>query len=136
LLNNIGWTLHDAGRFDEALDQFERGLAFRRAQPASPGNDNATRIAKWAVARAKRSLGRIDEALAEQEALLAEHAVAGSNDAYVHEELGELLLLLNRADEARPHFAKAHELLSKDEWFAKNEGERLERMRRMGEGGE
>ena len=53
-------------------------------------------------------------------------------DGFVFEELGECLLALNRPEEARTSFARAYELLSKDEWFAKEEGERLGRMKRIG----
>jgi len=39
------------------------------------------------------------------------------------------LLLLNRAEEARPYFAKAHEVLLQDEWLRDKEPERLARLR-------
>jgi tetratricopeptide (TPR) repeat protein len=84
------------------------------------------------VARCLRSLGRIDEALAIQRALLTEFEAEGSADGYVFEELGECLLALRRRDEARPFFARAHEELSK---HAERDGlaaERLERLRALG----
>ena len=78
-----------------------------------------------------RALGRIDEALAAQRALLADHEAAGSEDGFVHEELAECLTARQQADEARPHFARAHELLSADTWFVANEGDRLARLVEM-----
>jgi tetratricopeptide (TPR) repeat protein len=86
LQNNIGWTLHEAGRYDEALARFELALAERqrRAQPEE------TRFAKWCVARALRSLGRRDEALAIQRALKAEVDALGRVDDDVLAELREL----------------------------------------------
>lgn len=86
LHNNIGWSLHDAGRYGEALAEFELALneRERRAQV------NEIRIAKWAVARCLRSLGRRDEALAIQRALKAEWAAEGNEDKYVLEELHHL----------------------------------------------
>lgn len=108
LRNNIGWWLHDRGRYDEALSMFEQVLHDRRAQDAR----GPLLIARWAVARCLRSLGRIDEALREQQQLLIEHQRDGSGDGYVHEELAECLLALGRTDEARPHFRRAIELLA------------------------
>jgi hypothetical protein len=46
--------------------------------------------------------------------------------------MGECLLALGRADEARPHFARAYELLSQDEWFPADEKQRLARMKELG----
>lgn len=124
LLNNLGWTYHGQSRYDEALALFEEALAFRIEQ----GKPDPVRIAKWCVARCKRSLGRIEEALAEQRALSLEAEAAGQPDGYGQEEIAECLLTLCRAEEAKPYFARAHELLSADPWFVANEKERLARM--------
>jgi len=130
LLNNTGWTLFDMGEAEQALDYFQRALAFRQEQ----GVQDTIWIARWCVARALRELGRVDEALAELEAILAEQQAADSDsDGYVHEEIGESLLLLGRDSEAPPFFARAYELLSEDSWFAENKAERLERLRSLGQ---
>ncbi|MBI5706831.1 MAG: tetratricopeptide repeat protein [Armatimonadetes bacterium] len=122
LLNNLGWTYHGQNRYDEALALFEEALAFRIEQ----GKPDPVRIAKWCVARCKRSLGRIEEALEEQRALSQE--IAGQQDGYGQEEIAECLLALCRAEEAKPYFARAYELLSADPWLVANEQERLARM--------
>jgi tetratricopeptide (TPR) repeat protein len=127
LYNNIGWTYHDAGQYVEALATFQKALAWRETQT----NQRATQIAKWCVARALRSLGCIDEALKMQTALLAEITEAGVHDGYVNEEIGECLLLLNRTEEAKPHFAAAYAELSKDIWLVENEHARLERLKSL-----
>lgn len=130
LYNNTGWTYHDTGEYERALERFEKGLAWRREQD----DQQATRIAEWTVARAKRSLNRTEEALAMQQSLLEEHEAAGTSDGYVFEEVAECLLTLHRPDEARPFFVRAYRELAKDGWRAENEPERLDRLKRLGEG--
>ncbi|MCY4545593.1 MAG: hypothetical protein OXD39_10175 [Gemmatimonadetes bacterium] len=129
LYNNTGWTYHDAGEFQRALECFEKGLAWRveRNDPVT------TRIAKWSVARALRSLERTSEALDMQRSLLAELESAGTKDGYVYEELAECLLILGKADDARPFFNLAYHELSKDAWLKENEADRLDRLQRFGE---
>ena len=62
LRNNVGYALHQQGRYEEALAQFGLALAFReRAGHAEP-----IRVATWMVAWTLRALGRMDEALAMQ----------------------------------------------------------------------
>ncbi len=130
LYNNLGWSYHDTGRFEEALVTFEKALAWRSThEPGSRGE----RIARWTVGRTLRSLGRFAEALACQEELARENAAAGIEDGFVAEELGELLLRLGRESEALPHFARAYALLSQDSWLAAHEPERLARLQALGE---
>jgi tetratricopeptide (TPR) repeat protein len=128
LYNNIGWTYHELGNYEKALDLFTRGYEWRKEQ----GQALETRIAKWTIARALRSLERLDEALAMQQELLEEWKEAGEEDGYVYEEIGECLLALGKKEESKPHFRRAHELLSEDPWLAKNEAERLERLKELG----
>lgn len=125
LYNNTGWTYHDLGRFEEALDLWRKGLAYRESR----GAPEPIFIARWTVARGLRSLGRVEEALAAQESLHADRAAANARGAgYVEEEIGECLLALGRADEARPWFAEAHARLAEDDWIRAEEPERLERL--------
>jgi tetratricopeptide (TPR) repeat protein len=130
LLNNMGWTRHGEKDYAAALDLFEQALAARLEQ----GDAGSIRVARWCVARCLRSLGRLDEALARQRELEAECTAAGAPDGYVYEEIGECLLALGRAGEARPALARAYEELSKDPWLAANEQPRLERLRALAEG--
>lgn len=129
LYNNLGWTHHDRGEFATALDLFREALAAREAEGKKP----QIRIAHWCIARTLRSLGRTDEALAMQERLLAGLTADGAVDGYVHEEMAECLLALGREAEAKPHFAAAYWSLSQDEWLKRDEPDRLERLRRLGD---
>jgi tetratricopeptide (TPR) repeat protein len=122
--HNLGWTMHDLGRHEEAQELFERALADREQR----GDAEPLRVARWTVARGLRSLGRHAEALAIQRRL----ATDGPEDGYVEEELGELLLATGRADEARSHFARAHDLLAGDAYLAAEEPDRLARLADLG----
>lgn len=128
LRNNIGWALFDAARYAEALEEFRRAVDLRAEQ----GDPREHRIARWAVARVLRATGDLEGALAQQRELLREGAAEGREDPFVHEELGECLHALGQADAARPHFQRAHELLSLDEWFVANEPARLTRLAELG----
>ncbi|MEP6665965.1 MAG: tetratricopeptide repeat protein [Nocardioidaceae bacterium] len=127
LLNNHGWDRHDAGAYDEALSLLERAVEVRLEQ----GSPQEIAVARWCVGRCLRSLERYAEALEIQETLAS--ATAATDDGYVFEELGECLLALGRPDEAAPYFSRAHELLSRDDWLADNETERLQRLAMLAE---
>jgi tetratricopeptide (TPR) repeat protein len=128
LYNNMGWTYHDMGNYESALDMFEKAEAFRR----SKGETGSIRVATWAVARALRSLNRVEEALSRQQLLEKEFESVNETDGYVFEEIGECLLLLNRTEEARPYLAKAYKVLSEDGFLVENESERLDRLKKLG----
>lgn len=124
LCNNLGWTYHDAGEFERALELFQRALREREAE----GTAEQVHIAQWAVGRCLRSMGRFEEALAIMRVL-----AGAPDDGYVQEEQGENLLAMGRTEEARPHFARAYELLRDDPWGDVGE-ERLQRLQRLGAG--
>jgi tetratricopeptide (TPR) repeat protein len=126
LLNNIGWTHHDQKEFAKALDFFNRALAFREDQ----GNAREIRIARWAVARTLRSLGRVAEALAMQQDLQSQWAKDGDEDGYVFEELGECLLALG-SDHAGKWFAEAYRALSGNQRSMAPEPKRLQRLKEL-----
>ena len=131
LWNNIGWARFDSSDLEGALAAFETALMARREQ----GQAKETRIAEWCVARCIRALGRPAEALAMQERLEVERASAGEPDSgFVAEEIGECLLDLGRAGEARPYFARAAVLLGADAWLAQREPDRIARLKHLGEG--
>jgi tetratricopeptide (TPR) repeat protein len=101
--HNIGHALHQLGRHDEALVEFERALALREAA----GQPAATRVARWMIARTWRAQGRLEEALAEQHRLEREHDALGSMDPHVFAELA--LLYRAKGDAARAESYEARE---------------------------
>jgi len=129
LFNNTAWIHHDRGEPRIALELFERALVLRREK----GEEPARRIAEWSVARCLRTLGRVEEALARQRALLAELEADPStgSDGFIPEEIGECLWTLGRREEAAPHLRAAADLLESIPWV---ERARVEDLRRRGGG--
>ena len=128
LYNNIGWTYHERGDYATALEYFEKALPAWRSR----GGTQEVRAARWAIARAYRSLGRYDDALAIQRELAVEGDETGTPDGYVDEELGELLLAKGDPAAARPHFARAFERLGADAGLHESDPQRLARLKRLG----
>jgi len=125
LYNNMGWSAHEAGDFDRALELHNKCWDWHKERNTGRGE----RIAKWSVAKQLRFLGRGDEALPMQHELLAEYAdQEPGGEGFVHEEIGELLHAAGDDDGARPHFAKAHAMLQKYDWVEKDRLERLEQL--------
>lgn len=127
LYNNMGWTYHDSGKFDEALNIFKKALIFRE----SKGEPSSIRIAKWSIARTYRSLKNYNEALKIQLSLESEFDKLPEKDGYVFEELGELYLAQSKTDLSKKYFALAYNELSKDEWLKANEATRLQRIKEL-----
>lgn len=90
LYNNLGWNLHDLGRYDEALPIFEQALVLR-LEGADPFRIHQ---ARWCVARCLRSLGRVEEALAIQQGLRD----TSTPDSYVDAEIQECRRALGIAE--------------------------------------
>ena len=122
LLNNIGWTYYEKGEYAKALELFERDRKWFEERKRG----EQTRIALYSIGKTLRALGRLDEALATQRAI-----EKLSEDGYVFEEIAECLLAAGRGDEARSYFARAYELLSRDQWLAANEPKRLARLKEL-----
>jgi tetratricopeptide (TPR) repeat protein len=127
LYNNTGWTFYEKGDYPRALELLTKAQAFYLKH----GTPNQIRVAKYSVGKTLRALGKVEDGLRIQQALKAEYLELKEEDGYVDEELGECLLALKKPDEARPHFKKAYELLSKDEWLVENEPKRLERLKNL-----
>jgi tetratricopeptide (TPR) repeat protein len=102
--NNIGYALHQLGRYAEALAEFRLALSLRE----KGSNPAATRSARWMVAWTLRAMGQREEALAMQQALERDAEAAGAPDPYVFEELE--LLYRERGDVAQADRAAARRM--------------------------
>jgi len=101
--NNIGYAMHQLGRYDEALSQFQQALAIRERGM----NAGATHAARWMVAWTLRSLMRTDEALQIQLALEKAADAAGKPDPHVFEELAALYRIKGEQAKAQ-YYAQRH----------------------------
>jgi tetratricopeptide (TPR) repeat protein len=128
LLNNLGWDQFESGEYERALDTFRRALAARERDPE---NRAAIALARYAVAKALRALGRPGEAAAELEQAVAWTREAGAPDGWFHEELAETYAALDRTADASEHAELALSLLpGMDPSFESDEA-RVARLREL-----
>jgi tetratricopeptide (TPR) repeat protein len=122
LLNNLGWEHYEAGDLESALDAFERAL---RARERDPANAGAIEIARYAVGKTLRRLGRSDEAIPLLEQAVAWAEAEGAPDGWFHEELAEEYAAVGRDSDARTQATLAVPLLERDDpSFANDDGRR------------
>ena len=116
LLNNLGWEYYEAADYALALDAFERAL---RARERDPANASAIEIARYAVGKTLRALGRAQEAIPLLEQAVAWAEREGRPDGWFHEELAEEYATAGRPEDAREHARRAISLLeAQDPSFA------------------
>jgi len=123
LLNNVGWSRYEAGDFERALDAFNEALAVRSKDPQEL---HEREIARYAVGKALRALGRIDEATGQLELAVAWATEAGFEAPYFHEELAECYAAAGRTEEARVQAQRAMELFREHEAAGARLGRLLE----------
>ncbi|MGH3110012.1 MAG: tetratricopeptide repeat protein [Gaiellaceae bacterium] len=124
LLNNLGWEHYEAGELDEALRAFERALTERERDPADA---QAIAIARYAVAKTLRVLGRAPEALTHIEQATA----SADDDGWFQEELAETYSALGRANEAAAHADRALTLLPVADSAFERDKERKSRLQEL-----
>ena len=86
LLNNLGWAHFEGGRFEDALGVFQQALV---AREQSVGNPHEVEVARYAVAKTLRMLGRAGEAVELMKVAVGWAREAGVADGWFHEELAE-----------------------------------------------
>jgi len=128
LLNNLGWAYYAAGDYDAAVDAFRRALAARERYPQQAAE---IEIARYAVGKTLRALGRPDEAAPMLERAVAGAEAAGRPDGWFHEELAEVYAALGREGEARKQARLALPLLQEDDPSLAQDAERSARLRAL-----
>ena len=112
LYNNVGWARYEKGDAAGALEAFKLALASRARDDPRP---YPRELARYAVGKALRALGRADEAVAALEQCVAWANEARVDDSYFHEELAEGYAALGRRADARDQARRALELASDDD---------------------
>ncbi|UVK51064.1 tetratricopeptide repeat protein [Mesorhizobium sp. AR02] len=125
LLNNLGWSYFDAGRFEHALPVFEQAVDVRR----SDGQARELRVARYAVIRTLRALKRLDEARLFAEEVASAAEADGDQAPYIDEELAECHAGLGDMERARFSARRALAVLENDPAFAGQDPRRLARLR-------
>ena len=125
LLNNLGWAYHDAGDFEPALDAFERAL---HARERDGSNAQAIEIARYAVGKTLRALGRVEEAIPLLEQAVAWTEKESSPDGWFHEELAEEYAAVGRDSDAQTQAELAITLLERDDPSFAEDAERTARL--------
>jgi tetratricopeptide (TPR) repeat protein len=128
LLNNLGWEHYEAGDYEHALDAFQRALTAREADPE---NRAAIEIARYAVGKSLRALGRSAEAvpLLQQAATWA--IETGAPDGWFHEELAEEYAAIGRDADAYEHARLALPLLLEADPSFDDDAHRSARLRQL-----
>jgi tetratricopeptide (TPR) repeat protein len=132
LLNNLGWEHYEAGDLEAALDAFERALG---ARERDPGNGAGIALARYAVGKALRSLGRSEEAIPLLEQAVAWAEGEGKPDGWFHEELAEEYAAVGREEDARAHAERALPLLEADDPSFAGDEARATRLRALASSG-
>ena len=128
LLNNLGWEYYEAGELEPALDAFERALLARERDTA---NAAAIEIARYAVGKTLRALGRADEAVPLLEQAVAWAEAENAPDGWFHEELAEEYAAIHRPDDASAHARLAIPLLETADPSFANDAGRSKRLRAL-----
>ena len=128
LLNNLGWEHYEAGEYGEALSAFSRALAAREDDPKNP---DPIALARYAVGKALRALGRSDEAVTLLEQAVAWAESEDAPDGWYHEELALEYDALGRAHDAREQARLAIPLLEQADPSFSEDSERSGRLRAL-----
>jgi tetratricopeptide (TPR) repeat protein len=125
LYNNLAESYALLKDYSAALETIRKLLAFQKEK----GEPDMFTLKD--EARFLRLLDHPEQSLAIIEPIQRKLSEEKKEDGWIEEELAESLYALGRADEAKPHFVKAYELLSKSDWCIQHEQAKLARLKQM-----
>jgi tetratricopeptide (TPR) repeat protein len=128
LLNNLGWEYFQREEYGAALDAFERALT---ARERNPEQRTEIEIARYAVGKTLRALGRAGDAAPLLEEAVAWAEAAGRPDGWFHEELAEDYAALGRDEDAREQARLALPLLLEADPAFSADADRFARLRTL-----
>ncbi len=126
LLNNIGESYLLLEEYDNAAATFQR-LSEIQVQRSGVADMFTVKD----LAKASRLGGNPKKSVELMQPILDKLLKEKQDDGYIRQELAEGLYATGHQDEAKPHFSKAFELLSKDSWARQNEPEKVARMKEL-----
>ena len=124
----LGWKFYDMRQYETCLETFQKASSHLKIH----GSVREVFVAKWSIGKLLRTMGRTEEALTIQNALLAELGIGGTRDGRLYEELAECLHTLRRSTEAQLYFELAYRELSTDTWMTDNQPVTLKRLKDLG----
>jgi len=124
----MGLKLYDLRQFDKALAAFEKSSHFSHEQ----GLERESLGARCLGGKVLRTLGKLEEALEVQKAVLLQLDQAGWRDGRVYEEMAEIHHTLKHEAEAQQYFELAYRELSSDAWIVDNQPVQIKRLRSLG----
>jgi tetratricopeptide (TPR) repeat protein len=127
LYNNIGESYAKIPDYAKAREYFAKLAEYQKERQGEADMYTLKDLAKM-----DRLSGHPEASRSAMQPILDTLLAQGKDDGYIRAELADALESLGRHQEAHPHFAKAYELLSVDEWFKQNEPQNLERYARLG----
>ena len=128
LLNNIGESYLLLGEYDNAAGSFHRLAEIQRQN-----RGEADVYTLKDEAKALRLGGAAEKSVELMKPVMEKLIAENHDDGYIRQEFAEGLHASGHQAEAKPHFLKANELLSKDEWAIKSEPDQVARMKELGE---
>lgn len=128
LYNNIGESYLTAKEYDHAASYFHKLSVLQKEKSGTPDMHTLKD-----EARAIRLSGHPDKAIEMIEPIYQKLIAENQDDGWIREEMAENLYILGQKEKAKPHFLKAYELLSKENFCITHEQDKLKHLKEMAE---
>jgi tetratricopeptide (TPR) repeat protein len=115
-----GWESFDSHDFASALIMFEKAKA-----TCNEENVFLFNTLKWSIARAKRAMGEVENALVLQTEILNEMAMHADPNGFVYLEIAECYQAMLEFKRAATNYEKAFTRLKENKWYSENYSDAL-----------